>query len=291
MMGENQAHLRLKLDTDEPVALTDFVANFVGLANQFEKFIVREHPEIKAETEIFIKEVRNGCIEADLLAWVMAPPSVGIGLAGAKWVIDTIDQGQILADFVSGLRKKIRPYFKKGGRTAGATKGDLNDFNKTLRAITRDPNGAAKLEAATFEDGERKVRAEFRFTSQEARSAEAEINDHIAELSLNTDEAPERVLMQFVRPSVEMSKPGKSGGERGVVESIAKRALPVLYASTLAEERLRHEKMQLEGNVFRALFQVSACVERNSSGRAVAYKITDVHAVLPDGADDDLLDG
>ena len=65
----------------------------------------------------------------------------------------------------------------------------------------------------------------------------------------------------------------------------------MLYASTLAEERLRHEKMQLEGNVFRALFQVSACVERNSSGRAVAYKITDVHAVLPDGADDDLLDG
>lgn len=285
-MGEDGAHIRLKLDTAEPIALSDFVGEFVGIGNQFEKFIAREHPDLKAESEIYIQEVRSGCIEADLVAWIVG---AGGGLTAAAWIIDKIDKAQILTKFVNDMRDRLVPYFRKGGRTADATKGDLNDFLKTTKAIARDPNGSARLEAAVFEDGERQVRAAFKFTSSEARTAEYEIAEHRQELEAKTDENQERVLLQFVRPSVEAGKPGKKGGERGVIESIAKRALPVLYASTLAEERMLHEKMQLEGNVFRALFDVSVNVELSTKGRPVAYRITAVHTVIEDSADDDLL--
>jgi hypothetical protein len=110
-------------------------------------------------------------------------------------------------------------------------------------------------------------------------------------LEARTDKNENRVLLRFVRPSVEASKPGKKGGERGVIESLDKRALTILYASDLAERRMRHEKMQLEGNVFRALFDVSVNVELGPTSRPVAYRITEVHAVLDNEGEGDLLDG
>ena len=287
-MGDEGAHIRLKLDTEEPVALSDFVANFVGIGNQFEKFVAREYPDLKADSEIYISEVRSGCIEADLVTLVTGFGSVGIATA---WAIDKIDKAQILTKFVKDLGGRISPYFKKGGRTPEASKSDLTDFLKTTKAIARDPKAVASLEAAVFEDGERKVCAAFRFNNSEARRAEYEIEEHRQELEKKTDENQERVLLRFVRPSVEAGKPGKKGGERGVIESLAKRALPVLYASTLAEERMRHEKMQLEGNVFRALFDVSVSVEMSAKARPVAYRITAVHSVLEDDDEGDLLDG
>lgn len=289
-MGDEGAHIRLKLGTDEPVALSDFVGNFVGIANQFEKFIALEHPGMKAESEIFVKEVRSGSIEADLIAWVGAGVfSAGSAIAAANWAVDMIDKGQTLADFVGFLDRRLRPYFTKGGRSPDASKSDLADFLKTTGAIARDPKASARLEAAVFEDGKREVRAALFFTSEDARRAEQEIAAHRQELEAKTDENQERVLLQFVRPSAEAGKPGKRGGERGVIESIARRPLPILYASTLAEERMRHEKMQLDGNIFRALFDVSVNVELSANGRARAYRVTEVHEVLEDGAEEDLL--
>ncbi|MCB5426094.1 hypothetical protein H0274_12565 [Altererythrobacter sp. CC-YST694] len=288
LMGDNGAHIRLKLDTDQPIALADFVAEFVGIGNQFDKFIAREYPDLKAESEIFIEEVRSGCIEADLVAWIVGG-ALSVG-ATAKLAIDFIDKGQILTKFVKDVGERISPYFRKGGRTKDASKSDLVDFLKTTKAIARDPNGTLSLEAAVFEDGKRNVRAAFQFSSDDARQAETEIGDHRRELETKIDENQERVLLQFVRPSVEAGKPGKKGGERGVITSIHKRALPILYASTLAEERMLHEKMQLEGNVFRALFDVSVNVELSATGKPLAYRITAVHNVIENGDEADLID-
>ncbi len=286
-MGEDRAHIRLKLDNSQPIALSDFVSQFVGVGTQFEKFITREHPHLKGESEFFVNEVRAGCIEADLVAWVGGVGLVGIG----AYALDAMDKIQIFTTFIQDFGGRFSKYFRKGGRADGVSKGDLSDFLKTAEAIANDPNASARLEAAGFEDGERKVRAFFQFTTSEARTAIDEISDHRRELEANSDENRERVLLRFVRPSVEASKPGKKGGERGVIESIAARAMPILYASELAEQRMRHEKIQLEGNVFRALFDVSVNMELSPSGRPIAYRITEVHGVIEGDDGGDLLDG
>lgn len=281
-MGEEGAHIRLKLDTEEPVALSDFIGEFVGIGNQFAKFVARERPELKADSEFYIKEVRSGCIEADLVMW-LAPGSLALFTATTK-AIEYIDKGQILAKFVDDVGGKIGQYFKIGGRASSATKSDLSDFLKTTKAIANDPHGSIRLEAAVYEDGKRQVKAAFKFTNSEARIAEGEIANHRLELEATTGDN-QRALLRFVRPSVEAGKPGKKGGERGVIDALHKRALPVLYISEMAEQRMMHEKMQLDGNVFRALFDVSVNVEMSSIGKPLAYRVTDVHAVI-DGEDD-----
>lgn len=275
-MDGDGAHIRLKLDTEEPMALTDFVGSFTGLGNQFDRFIASEHPGTKMLSEFFVKEVRVGCIEADLLAMVMP-----IAAAGAiPGVIDTIDKAQVLAQFVNDIRDRISPYFTPGGRAPKATKSDLNDFLKALGGVARDPRASGRLEAAVFEDGKRQVRAAFRFTSAEARTAEQEIEEHRAELTAKTESDYQRVLLRFVRPSVEAGKPGKKGGERGVIEKIHRLAHPILYASDLAEQRVRAEFLATDGNVFRRLFDVDVNVELGSSGRPLAYRIVALHEVI-----------
>jgi hypothetical protein len=275
MTGDG-AHIRLKLDTEEPMALSDFVGSFTGLGNQFDKFVAAEHPGTKMLSEFYVKEVRAGCIEADLVA--MVAPYVALG--AIPGVIDAIDKAQVLTEFVKDIGGRISPYFSKGGRNSKATKSDLADFLKAVSGIARDPRATGRLEAAVFEDGQRKVRAAFRFTSEEARTAEREMEDHRAELSEKTDSEYTRVLLRFVRPSVEAGKPGKKGGERGIIDKIDKFAHPILYASDLAEQRVRAEFLATDGNVFRRLFDVDVNVELSPRGKPLAYRVVALHEVI-----------
>lgn len=281
MEGEG-AHIRLKLDTHDPIALSDFVGSFVGIGNQFEKFIAANYPELKAESEFFVKDVRDGCIEADLVTWVQAALTGAAVVLPNLNIIDTIDKGQILAKFVRDLSKRISPYFQHGGRDPKATKGDLADYHKAVAAIARDPLASANIEAAVFETDGRNVRSAFKFKSSEAREAQRQIADHRRELEATTGKNEDRVLLKFVRPSVESSKPGKKGGERAIVASIHPKALPVIYASDMAEQRTHHEFLEAEGNVFRKLFDVDLNVERNVAGKPIAYRIMHVHVVVDD---------
>ena len=274
-MGEDGAHIRLKLDTSDPIALADFVANFVGIGNQFEKFVAREYPNIKADSEIYIKEVRSGCIEADLVAWIVG---AGGALAAGAWAIDAIDKIQIFSKFVEWTKGRISPYFQRGGRTEDATKSDLADWLKTTQAIAHDENGSSRLEAAAFEDGERKVRAAFKFTTVEAREAERQINEHKAELDATEGAEHNRVMMRFVRPSIEKVSSHKRTGERALIEAIYPKPLAVLYASDMARERIQHELKDSAVNPFNLLFDVDVNVEI-SRGNPVAYRIVDMHDV------------
>ncbi|MBB4096977.1 hypothetical protein [Sphingomonas kyeonggiensis] len=268
-MGDDSAHVRLTLDTDEPISLSDFVGTFVGIESQFEKFIAAQRPDLRGESEFFVKEVRKGSIEADLI--VLAAISAGAGFPELPGLIDALDKTQILTKFVGDLRDRIAPYFIRGGRDPKASKSDLSDFYKVVSAMVRDPKGRMNLETAVYEDGKRDVRAAFKFSSSDARTAQGEISEHRRELEAKSDSDYERVLLRFVRPSVEKGKPGKKGGERGVIEKLHKRALPIVYASDLAEQRIRHEKLQVEGNVFRTLFDVDVNVELNANGKPLAY--------------------
>jgi hypothetical protein len=145
MTGDG-AHIRLKLDTEEPMALSDFVGSFTGLGNQFDKFVAAEHPGTKMLSEFYVKEVRAGCIEADLVA--MVAPYVALG--AIPGVIDAIDKAQVLTEFVKDIGGRISPYFSKGGRNSKATKSDLADFLKAVSGIARDPRATGRLEAAVF---------------------------------------------------------------------------------------------------------------------------------------------
>ncbi|PBN41667.1 hypothetical protein [Sphingobium sp. D43FB] len=273
-MEVDDAHLILRIETKTPVELSDFVSAFVGFGSQFERFHDREYPEETGGAGFFVREVRAGSIIAELVPYigVAAVPVLGGVMTGVKHAND-------LKKFVENYGATITKYFKRGGRELKASKGDLNDFHKTVRAVAHDSD--ANLSLAVFEDGEQRVA--FEFDTAQAREAEHNILEHRQELERTTAADHEKVLMVFTKTGVAHAKTGKRSGETVQIEAIHPRALPIVYASTLAEERIRHEIAEADDNVYKKAFDVDVNVELRG-GKPIAYRLVAVHDVidLPD---------
>jgi len=269
-MKGHPAHLTLILDTEDPIELGDFVSAFTSLGNQYEKYVKGVGTgDAERHATIYVAEVKEGSIIAYLIE------NVGKLFEG-------IEGALALEDFVTRYGGRLRRYLGKGGREPDVTKGDLRDFHDAVAAIANDPNGSVTLEAAYFEDGQRKVRAAFKFTTPEARQIEREIDNHRLELEGAASADHQRVLMTFVRSDIRTTDTGKRSGELVMIEALSDKPRPLIYASELAEERIKYE-IRDEESVYKKGFVVDVNVETRN-GNPVAYRVTNLHQVieLPD---------
>jgi hypothetical protein len=274
MMGENTPHIMLRLSTKEPIELKAFVTAFTSLGHEYERFIRIEHPEMVDQSEIYIKQIREGSIEAELWNYAM--------LAGG-FAISQMDQLLILEQFVKLYGARLSSFFIQGGRLNGAAKNELADFMGQVTAIANDPQGSAEIAAAVYEDGERKIKAAVIFRTPQAKTAVHEIENQRREMENKSNADHQRVLMRFVRPSIEPTKAHRRTGQRAMVDAIHDKPLSVVYVSDMARERVDHEMKEADGNVFRLLFDVDVNVEY-VAGKPIAYRVMAVHDItdLPD---------
>lgn len=272
-MEAEDAHLILRIETKTPVELNDFVAAFVGFGNQFERFHDGDYQAEQGNARFFVREVRAGSIIAELIPYVVySAPVLGAVMAGVKHAND-------LAKFVENYGGRISSYFRKGGRQPQAGKGEIGDWLRTVEAVAHDADGSLSL--AVYENGEQ--RAAFVFDTKQAREAERNLLEHRQELDRTTDADHTRVIMVFTRTNVAHAKAGRRSGELVQIEKIHPKPLPIVYASSLAEERIRHEIADADDNVYKKAFDVDVNVEMRSD-RPIAYRLIAVHNVidLPD---------
>jgi hypothetical protein len=182
-------------------------------------------------------------------------------------------------EFIRNYGAKLRAYFKPGGKDKDATKSDLKDLMGALAAIANDPQGSATVEAVAFEDGKRKVKAVVKFGTREARRAVEQLEKHREQIERKTHADYERVLMVFKQANVKGIPVGKRTGELVQIEAISEKELPLIYASDLAEQRIKHEILEAEENVFKKGFIVDVNVETRG-GRPVAYRVTNLRQVI-----------
>lgn len=274
LMGEQKAHLTLKLDTNEPIELADFVGSFTAIGNEFERFAKERFPERKTDVQFFVKEVRSGCVEADLFA----------GLSSIAGVVGVMDQMLILEQFVRLWGARLQSFIGNRKQDQPDTKAELKDFFNATKAIARDPLASHRLEAAVFEDGERKVRAVFQFSNAEARTAQQAIEDRSREIELTTNAEHERVLMVFERSRKSDTQLDKTG-ELVVIEEIDQKPKALIYGSEMIEQEIKHEIREADDNIYKKGFVVDANA-RLRSGRIVGFVVTKVHQIvdLPDDA-------
>ncbi len=276
-MHESPAHLILKLDTDEPIELSAFVGAFTSIGNELERFVGQRYPDLKGKAEFYVKEVRSGCIEADIFAMLSG---------GMMFALSAAETSMMVEDFVRRWGKRITAFINKDRAEQPDTKAEVKDYLDAVKVIANDPEGRVSLSAAVYEDGKREVRIGFQFTNDEAKEALSEIEKRRAEDKLPSNADYERVLMVFTRSDVRDPAVGKGTGERVVIEEIAKRPLALMYASGLAAERIKHEIREADDNLYKKGFVVDVNV-RTISGRPIAYAVTQVHEVFtfPDESD------
>jgi hypothetical protein len=180
---------------------------------------------------------------------------------------------------VRSYSQKLSTYFKKDEKVADASRSDLKDFMDTVLAIASDPKGKATIEAAVFEDGKKKVRAALQFDTKQAVRAVQHIQEHQAELERVEHADYQRVLMVFKQANVKDAPVGRKSGERVTIEAVSDRDLPLVYASDLAEQRIKHEIREADDNLFKKGFVVDVNVQ-TVAGRPVAYRVTNLHQVI-----------
>lgn len=276
LMGDGRPFIRLKLDVDQPIELSEFVSAFTSLAAEYERFSREKDPETASTAAMFVREVRQGCIVAELIPVLGA---IGGGLIGGIAAANT------LHEFVERYGGRLRAYLKPKGRLPEVTKAELADFSQQVAAIASNPNSNLEVAAIEVENGEQTVRAAFKFKTGEAREIQNHVEDHKRELDRKDRTDHERVLMVFTRSDIHMSPVGKRSGEQVHIAAISDKPRPLIYASDLAERSIKHEITEAEDNVFRKGFVVDVNVELRG-GKPVAYSVTNLHQVI-DLPDDD----
>lgn len=271
-MKDTSVVLTLKIDNSQPIELSSFVGAFTSLARQY-RAQIRSNPDYEDDAEIFVKEVRKGSIIADLLPVIASTAPI---------VAQHADQVWQAVEFVEKWGERISGLIA-GDVPESTQKSDLDTFSNAVAAIARDPDASSTLEAATFEDGKREVRAAFKFTTRDAVAAENTLKTAYSRLEAERTDQSDRVLMIFTQSNIKDAPNGKRSGERVVIEEISKRDLAIMYASDLAKERIKHEVREEDDNIFKKGFVVDVLVVSRNE-KPVAYKILEVHDVidLPD---------
>lgn len=274
MMAGGAAHIVVTLDTREPIEIGNFVAVFTSLSNQYTKFISENYPDLAPDAKIFVRDIEKGSIIAELIPFMQ--------MMGIPAAIPVAKQLDAVIDFVQKYGGRIAGFIA-GTSDASASASDLKDFYGTVEAIATDPNGSSSIQAAHFEDGKREVRAAITFNTQQAREAVKNIEAEQRLLQSRGHEPRPRVLMVFTQSNIKTSPVEKRTGERVIIEDISPHDLPLVYASDLAEEQIKHEIREADENVFKKGFVVDVSIQ-TKNGKPVAYRVVNLHQVidLPD---------
>ena len=266
LMDEHTPYITINLDLKDPVQLEDFVGFFGAISGQFDRYIRTEHPDAASQARIFVKEVRPGSIVADLF-----PGGIGD-------IIEIMDRILIVIAFADLVGRGIINY-ARNKRNPDATRGELKDLYDTVEVLAKDRDGKAKVETVTYEKGAWTRKVAFTFNTEQARKAVENIEDHRNELNKKEGADHPRVLMYFKRSDIGDVALGKRSGERVVVEKLSEKDLPLIYASNLSEERIKHEIRETEDNIYHKGFVVDVNVQ-TKGGRPIAYVVTHVHQVI-----------
>jgi hypothetical protein len=267
LMADTSAILTLKIDTEEPVEIGDFVGAFTSLANEFERYVRDAYPDARSDPHMFVREVRYGCIEADMIT-------------GLVVAIHHMDQILILEEFIKRWGKRFTA-LSTGKIPDGELESpsELKDWANAAQAIATDPAATHRLEAATFIDGKREIKAAFKFSAPDARAALVHIEERKEHLAKPETDPPKRVLMVFTRTDVHDATVNKKSGERVLISELSDKEKSVMFASEGVEAEIRNVIREADENVYKRGFVVDV-VSQKSGQRVVAYSVTALHSVI-----------
>jgi hypothetical protein len=272
LVAETKAYLTVTLDLKEPVQIEDFSALFAGMGGQFDRYLAEHHPKLKGEAKMFVKEVREGSIVFDLIAHI-------------KDMIGLMDATLVIGGFGSLFSKRIRTLM--GGEfIPNASKGDIEEIGKTVRALSKDAGGEMRLERVAYEKGVLQKRLLLEFGTAQARRAEETLAEQTKVIDAVSHVDYSRKLMTFERSRKSDTDLEKPTGELVIIEEVVPQPKALIYGSDLVEQQIKHEIREADDNIYKKGFIVDANA-RLRAGRIIGYVVTAVHQVIDLGDDDD----
>lgn len=265
-MGE--PFIKLKLNTEAPIELGDFVGAFTALASEYERNARSKHPETEPYAKLYVKEVQSGSVEALLIPVVMgALPTL-------------MQNANELADFIKNYGAVLTGYVRPANAKDNSTEPQLRNYLDQVAAIANEPGSSLEASALMVENSETKILATFKFDTREARRIRKNVEARLSQIEATSAARYERVIMTFTRSDTGKAKLGRRSGERVRIDSIAaNRSVPLVYASELAEAQIKHEINETDDNVFKKAFLVDVIADFRD-GRPITYSLAHVHSIV-----------
>jgi hypothetical protein len=140
-MGAGSPFIRLKLNTNKPVEMGEFVGAFTAIADEYDTFVRRTRPNVDPTATLFVKEVQSGSVEA-----ILIPMAIG--------ALPLIENANVLADLWSKRTKPKNPLGFSGSARRCAMSSALAQTNPSALAMAATETPAAMEPTAPF-TGER----------------------------------------------------------------------------------------------------------------------------------------
>lgn len=252
-MNEESDVLRINMAPVKPMELLDFVKSCKALANEFDDFAESKGV---SQCKLYIKEVRKGSIEVDLVA-------LGECCFVVQQLMPLLERVNVVAEFVGYVRGAIN-WLISGNATlkecpySPKTLGNISEF---LDPVAKDKGASATIVNVNI-GGD--VNAPIYIDNSGANYAQNVCRRIKEEYSTPNAEHVEQTLLQWYqsRNSTEQV------GDKAIINSISSKAIKTVFV----DKNLKAKMITGTDNPFAGTWLVDVIVER-IEGVPKLYKI------------------
>ncbi len=270
----------VRFDINESIDLDELSDGFSALSRQYKKMLAEKGlSEKDAPARLLVTRLESGSLETEIAAW-----------GATAWAaVQAADATLILADFTFRIRNTIGYFAGKNPRPEKLDENDVSDFETFIKPIAGRKNSKLSLRTATYRErtNDREIHASYEFDEQDLAHAftnMAKETEDDGEPDRPDFDRSEKVALYWAQTNwIEAKTQGRTG-DRGIIESIWPKPLPVYFTSE--NSIIKHKMTSGEFNPSKHAYIVDVSTE-SVRGQPIAYTVIDLYDTLPLENDDD----
>lgn len=255
--------LLVKIKHSKPIEVKDFVATINAMGNLFDGFCRANGDSSEArKAKLYVEKIEHGSIEIFLTEAVTA------------LALPFMENMNLIMEF-AGHIKDVIYYFTKGlGTKPELSLPELRNYHDVFAVTAGDNKGETQIGAIRIGDTHN-VYNNCVFNYQDSNSSQNQIQRTEQELR---DELPtETVYRRRLLTIHQMrSDSNTDKGNQGHIDELNKRPLSLVFES----DELKNRILYSSENPTLQAYLVDVVV-LTTGGRPVAYKVTDLHDIIP----------
>ncbi len=248
-----ETELTIRINNQRPVELLDLTNSFLGIADEFQRFVIENDLEAAAaDTKLYVKEIKSGSIIAEL---AILSPQLIQGISYANTAISFSKHLKSAYDFLTG----------KSTDVVELDKHSLQSLNKIVEPVAKD--AASQLNIGTLNGN-----VVLNISSTDANAAQNTIKKLLVASDSSSVKLHEKVLLYIWQARADAHN---KSGDKGIIESIAAHPVKIIYAN----DEIKQQMILNNENPFKEAYIVDVGVE-TMKGKVAVYKIIALHEIL-----------
>lgn len=254
---ENGGILRVHYAPSRPVELMDFVKSCMAIASEYSDFAAARRA---SDCKLFVKEVRNGSIEIDLV-------SAAVVAGAVQQVLPIAEAVNIFSDFLGHLAV-ARDWLLGGARGPRPDEIGQKTFDNIrafVEPVAKDGGASVTIQCVNV-GGD--ANAPIVFGSQDANVAQNVVHRMESESQGQNLRRVEQTVLKWYQSRNSLNS---AAGDKAIIESISRDPVRTVFV----DRKLKALLLSMPENIFKSEWLVDVLVEF-SDNRPRLYKVESI---------------